>query len=449
MKVMDEKLAVASIACLLVCISGIAPYPVRSEVTEPRAQDSTDVFQNLHQKLASGARVSADDANSLSKELNNDLGNPFKHAVAGEVLLSLGLYDQAEAQYETADRLKKDYMRAMFSKELFAEHHTLRFLSPYVQKVAPKDSALLFYLANRDLAAAMIKQDIKTLSLQPLIDEFTVAASSSEPWPGTRGTLSMLEYNEAIRQMLHPLWSQTARGNTPQALFNRSLRHAEEELKTNPNDPKALRFYLIGIDRTSGKIDKETIERISNVAGLDPQINLMLAKMCMANKDYHAAVRPALLSCMSDLQKAVREAKSFNDISPLINRSDSNELMVSALNLINTVGWGSPQGGFICLRIADLFSACGRTMEEIALLEIAINRCGREYFQIIMFKLGKAFLVNKQFDRAAISFDIAYKQSPLGSLSSQILPYRYRAVQQAKNAHRDIALQIKRRLQFR
>jgi tetratricopeptide (TPR) repeat protein len=400
--------------------------------------------QDLHLKLENGGRVSAEEAESLNSQLSSGGQNPFNHAVAAEVLISLGLYDQAEEEYDKAERLEKNYVKTMFRKELSSHHHTLRLLAPYVQKKYPDDSALLFYIANRDLAGAMLKQNMSTLWLQPLIDEFQAAANAKDPWDGALAILSMLEYNEASR--IGKAGAETYTKNNPQTLYAQSVKHAREELQKDPKNVLALKYYVLGMIR-AGKVAEARAEiaQLLAIAPLDAEANLLLAKFYIANGDRHSALIPALVTVLAEQKKPVQASGSFKEVSALIRNCDEKQILDAAAILLNLTGWNTMQGNLLCLRISDLLAASGKKQLAIMMLEAGINRCGEGAFQVIMFKLGRLFMATEQYDKALSALDTAYKASSDEVFAKLILSLKNRAEGQAKNAHRNLALQLKRR----
>ena len=399
--------------------------------------------QDLHLKLENGGKVSAEEAESLNSQLSSGAQNPFNHAVAGEVLISLGLYDQAEEEYDRAEHLEKNYVKTMFRKELSSHHHTLRLLAPYVQKKYPDDSALLFYVANRDLAGALLKQNMSTLWLQPLIDEFQAAANAKNPWDGTLAILSMLEYNEASR--IGKAGEETYTKSNPQTLYAQSVKHAREELRKDPKNVLALKYYVLGMIRAGKVAEARTeIAQLLTIAPLDAETNLLLAKFYIANGDRHSALIPALVTVLAE-QKPVKASSSFKELSELIRSCDEKQILDAAAILLNLTGWNTVQGNLLCLRISDLLAASGKKQQAIMLLEAGINRCGDGAFQVIMFKLGQLFMATEQYDKALSAFDTAYKVSSDEALGNIILSLKDRAAGQAKNTHRNVALLLKRR----
>lgn len=399
------------------------------------------VCEDVHDRLSIGQLIRARDVESINSELVKDSRNPFKHFVAGEALTSLGLYHQAEEQFETADQLEKDYVRSRFGQELSARHHTLRLLCPYLQKKHPDDPALIFYEASRDLAGLQLKQqDQSQVSFQPIINQLSEAARSANPWPGTFALLSMLEYNEALNA-----GSRTDSNSQKDAaqLMSLAIRHAGDELKRDPDNRLALKMRLLSLQKTG--YAPERLEGILldvlRVSPHDPEANALLARIYVEKKEYRSAIRPLLLGFLLKSNPSKRQDlyRAFEVVRVL----QPGEVVNCARGLIGELGWNCDESKLICLEVSDILAAAGKPEQALVLLGAALREAPASFRPLLELRIGRISILTRRLDNACNYLNLASRDAFNSELSQKILSLRDRVASQKDNFHRDAAAQVK------
>lgn len=393
------------------------------------------VCEDLHAKLCQGHPVQAQEADLLSEELSRDSHNPLKHVIAGEVLISLGLYDQAEAQFDEATRLQKGIVPGQFAEDLKEKHHTLRFLAPYMQKNYPNDPAFLFYLANRDLAAVQIKQWAQKASLMPIINEFMQAADASPPWPGAASMLAMLEYTEAT----HPaIQSAGSINNNPSSttLINLSIKHANQALKQNPNDPLAKKILLIATVKSGRPSEnlESALQQLLQSAPLDPAMNLLLARLYMAKGDYKSAIRPMLICQLAESHKQAED---------LVRHVDPADITATANQLIAQLGANSDISSLLRINVADLLVKTGRNHQALQMLCNGMESCPPNIRTVLALRIGQVLGRMHNYSESVKFLDAAWKFTDDTSLQRRIVELRNRNALLNANFKRDLATHVK------
>jgi hypothetical protein len=391
--------------------------------------------EDIHNKLAEGRQAQKQDADSINTELLKDRLAPFKHLVAAEVMVSLGLYGLAEPEFEEADRLEKNYVQTKFHEELKANHNTVGYLYRYVEEKHPKDPALLFYLSRRHLAELARNSALSPVSVQPIIEELRAAAGAKQPWAGTFALLAMLEYKEA---------SNTAGESRGEDLLRLAIKHANQELKQDPNNPLALKVRIMSALKCGASQSRLAEDCLQAVRLLprDPEMNVLLSRVYLEKKDYKTAIQPLLIALLSENDSSIR-----NDLlrraADLARRANVQEFSVSINRLLADPVWEAEKKPLLYLRVADLLALAGKPEAALTLLEQALLDCPPASRSLIEFKTGQVLTSMNRFADAYPYLKRAAWYNPDPYFARKVMSFCSRVGQIKDNYHRDIALQLK------
>lgn len=393
------------------------------------------VCESIHIKLAEGQRVQQHDADSINSELLKDRTNPFKHFVAGEVMVSAGLYGLAETQFEEADRLQKDYVLTKFRQEFQKNWHIVSYVYKYVQNKYPNDPALLLYLARRHLAQLAQKGDPRQMSAQSIVEKLRLAAATAHPWPGTFALLSMLEYNEALT---------SADKSDRESLLKLSIKHASDELKQDPDNPLALKVRLMSILKHGGNSDnlENVFLHVLKVLPKDPEVNVLLGRAYLDRKDYKSAIQPVLIGLLTEHDFFTRQ-DSLMQACELARKADPAELLASVNKLLAEPGWSTEKKILLSTRVADMLFVAGKPEKSLDLLDMALKDCPAVTRPLLDFKIGQELTLMHRYFEARTYLDKAYQSIQDPASAKKIICLRTRVALVRCNYHRDIALQIK------
>lgn len=402
------------------------------------------VCEEIHNQLSRGQKVSPGTIiDSLNAELQADSKNPFKHFVAAELLISLGLYEQAEAQFADADRLRKNFVQTKFHEELKERHHTLRLICPYLQKTQPDDPALLYYLASRDLAGLELKQDPNKVTLLPIIDEFNQAAAVANPWVGTFGELSMLEYNEAMRNTSGD-YPKLSKAPSKEELLALSIKHAREELKRDPSNALANKVLMLAMIQSGGSLEKmeNTLLKLIKTSPADRDLYLLLARIYLSKKDYNTAIRPALVCLLLEPADGKRDSGRYI-YHDLVRNANPNEVAMAAIEILKELGGNDHRAYVLCLKVADLLVAAEKTTEALRLLVTVLPVTPPDLRMMYNLRIGQYLTRIHHYDQACVHLDQALQICSNASVRNKIMVIRNRVASLRNNFDRDLAVQIK------
>lgn len=383
----------------------------------------------LRSRLARGLKASDSDISLLTNEVSKNPGDPMTRLTAGEALASKGYYGLANDQFSAADKSKTDFVLSEFKKVFETDQFSSALMFLYLQDKYPRDPAVLFYAARKNLAAITFSQESKEKALSNARKELSEAVNTANPWPGTYATLAMIEYNN---------------NNIPRAL---SL--VNQELKRNPREPLALRLNALALVRT-GKKPEEVVDGISRaltVAPMDDQMNLLLGRVYIGNKDYNRAILPALLGLywQHDPQ-TLSEAKQ--QVYELMDHADRHLLLAAINNLSFKLSEpGTNGGGFrstlFRIRVADLFSIRGDRKAACAQLAAAYAM-HPHFHSAIAFKLGQELASMHLYAESLQFLNEAVEYNTQQQDDKKYRVFRDRIADVNANASRNLALKLKK-----
>ena len=403
------------------------------------------IFEDLHEKLGRGEPVAARDVEPINSELSKNPNDPFKHLVAAELLINLGMYDQAEEQFAAAERLKKGYVQAKYAEELRANHHTVRLITPYMQKKYPDDGALLFYKANLDFVGLREKHGEKNVSLKHVIEEFRVAAEAPNPWPGSLTMLASVEFFEAERLGQAAARESLIAEDTAEQkweMLRQALKHVNEALVRDPQDLIAKKIRIMVMAKggiAPGQLEKALLEDLKSWP-LNPDSNLLLGKIYMARKDYASATRPLLIALAgSSISPGLKRL-----VLDLARNVDPMLISETSAKLVSELSWEkTDRGSLYLLQVADILTLAGKQETALKLYTYTAQNCSPALQPLLQLRLGQVLTLLRRYDEACLCLDRALEASPDPDFFQKVTSIRERTVALRANAKQDIAAQLK------
>lgn len=383
----------------------------------------------LRSRLSRGLKATDSDINFLSTELSKNPADPFTCLTAGEALASKGLYGLANDQYAAADKSSADFVLNQFKKIFAHDQFSSALMFLYLQDKYPRDPAVLFYAARKNLAAITFSRESKQKALSNARKELSEAIQTSDPYPGTFATLAMLEYNEGK--------------------IGSALSLVNQELKRNPKEPLALRINALALVKT-GRKQSEVVEGITRAlqeSPMDDEMNLLLGRVYLGAKQYDKAIVPSLLGLywQHDAQ-TLSEAK--HQVYDLMEYADKRVLQAAINDLSFKLSEpGTNGGGFrstlFRIRLADLFSIRGNRKNACAQLAAAYAM-HPHFHSAVAFKLGQELAAMHLYGESLQFLNEAVQYNTVQQDEKKYRVFRDRIAAVNANSSRDLALQLKK-----
>jgi len=415
----------------LVC-SAVSAAPPQAPASSTGPNDFTF---HLDEKIALGGKVTKEDLAKLNSELESNKNNQYTRMVIGEALSSMGLFQSAHLQFAEAEKLEKDYVLRRFRAFINHNPHMAALLFPYIQDVYPRDSGLLYFLANKNMREKSISAEQRKWHMDTARKELTWATQLADPWPGTFSTLAVLDYNDALLN---------AKGEEQQRLFRDAVNAANRQLRSDPSDTVARKTKMMSLLRLDEPIHNLLPELKSAVefSPADATLNVLLAKALISQNHYEEAVPYVLLALyLTDGSALTAEAKGL--LFTLLNNVKLDEILTAVDQIAKT---NTPRAAYraqlMRLNLAMLLLHRGNRLDAIAQLTRAA-RLHSNNAAYIEFELAKQYADMQDYRRAFTLAELAAKDAGHSGFAAQYQEFAKRIAERELNRPRDLALMLK------
>lgn len=395
-----------------------------------------DVFNALQARISRGVRVRKADLDAVTAELESDKSNPSKRMVTGEAFAGLGFFNLAESQYAEADKLEKDYILKKFKSVVDKDQFVAALLFIYVEDKYPKDPALLYYAAQRNLNLVTYDKEQRKTAMNTARKELTMASALPEPWEGTLASLAVLNYNQA---------SLMGAGPEQNKLLDEAIVSANRELARYPHQVLAQKVKIMALCRKGVKLGS-LVGDLTEVLKSDPKdaaMNVLLARAFIYKEDYRSALKPALSSLYYERgPEVLSEAK--DKVYTLMRKVNRAEF----LNAVNEIA-GKPftaesayRSQMFRMRIGDLFTVSGNRLEACTQYREGLS-LSPSLRAVIAYKIGYLHTLQHDYEDALIALNVACRWARTGGEKAKYEEFTRRVARVYLHQPRDIALNLK------